>query len=480
MARGHTFGWVLLVSAAILCPARAGAQSPEEELRRLDQAVRKAPDDLAAREAIIHYLLIVRDEPRQARRYLHPAMNEAWRSYVPLAARPIDRLPAEVALELADWYETFAQAAATDQRGLALRRVREYLNQALSQLGDRDPRTAATLKRLREIDRTLAELDTLNEKRPWSLDTASLGIVADQAVRDSIAQAQRYLFRAQDEQGYWEPGGFNPHQYSRQATSALVCYALIETGVRIWNPNLRKGIDYLARMPQPKETLALAWRVMLWQSLLRVPAYRSMAENHLRSDANRLASGTVDGSFSRLVDPGRPARRGESFYSVWALLALARAFDAGVDIPKDDWNRFAAQWKLRQADSTGWGPLPDDRPTLNDTAAGLTMVLLALDRAGRPRENALRYSAARTAGEWFDLRFDGNDFDDPMHYFLLVGRVASARGEKTIHRTEWFPWVRKQLLFTQLRSGAWEPKAHSPTISTAMGLLALRMATIGR
>jgi hypothetical protein len=471
---------LFVLAGVLLCPAGAGAEAPDEQLRQFDQAVRKTPDDLAAREAIIQYLLIVRGEPHRARRYLHPAMNEAWRSYVPLAARPIHTLPAEVALEMADWYATLAQAAPTDRRGTILRQVRAYLNQGLSRLDDSDPRTETTLSRLRTIDQTLAELNTQTDKLPWSLDAPTLGLVADQLIRNSITQAQRYLFRSQHEQGYWDPGSENPHRYSRQATTALVCYALRETDTRVWNPNLRKAIAWLTEQPQPRDTLGLAWRVMLWQSLLGERAYRNQAENHLRKDAALLLAGTVDGTYTRTIDPAQPTRNGMAFYTAVATLALARASDAGVDISKDQWNRFAARWKTRQTTSGGWGELPGNLPSINATAAGLTSVLLALDRAGRPRENALRYSAVRTATAWFDYRFDGKSIDDPMHYYLLLGRQAVARGENQINNIEWFPWLCKELLFTQLRSGAWQPKGHSPQVSTAAGLLALRLATIGR
>ena len=76
----------------------------ERRVEGLKTSLEKTPGDATVRGALVRALVVEMDRPDEATEFLSAELDETWRTYVPLAAQPVDRLQARACLELGDWY----------------------------------------------------------------------------------------------------------------------------------------------------------------------------------------------------------------------------------------------------------------------------------------------------------------------------------------------------------------------------------------
>lgn len=444
---------------------------------RLRAALRENPADAAARSELVLLYLVRFDDPASAREILAPDLDETLRSYVPLLSQRADNLPPEVAEEMAHWLTALAERAPTDHQAPLLLRAREFLNRVLAACPVVDPRRRAAAEQFRALERRLAEQGAILAGRRWSLNPAQLGLVATPGIHQSVRKAQQFLWRLQRPDGAWLPGRPNPMDLDRTGMTALATYALLQSGVSPRDDRLRRTLTLL-RSEETDQTQSLALRCLVWACCRR--EWPRRYDRLLFRDADRLCRATGNGGLEALIDPNHPVRRGDAYYTQWAVLALATAAAEGAAIPREFWNWNRLWWQRAQNDDGGWGRRPGRLSRPFYSAAGAVCLLLALEPLGLPRDKALRNPAVEKALAWVDQNFDNEDPVDRSLFLFTFARLGVARGEAKIGRTNWYARIARELLRTQQQDGGWYPELESPPAATAIHLLSLCFARGGR
>ena len=105
----------------------AALQAAQRRADALRSRLEKNPADTTAREALILYHLLVRNNPAEATKLLTDDVAEHLRTYVPMATRGVENVPKQGWLELGAWYESLAAKATTPEaRRTALVRACGY------------------------------------------------------------------------------------------------------------------------------------------------------------------------------------------------------------------------------------------------------------------------------------------------------------------------------------------------------------------
>lgn len=127
-------------------------------------AVKKLPDDLDTRSELIRKLVTVMDDPGQATGYLNDDVDQLYRTFVPMAARDVDELPAESCKDLGDWYhKELSKNAVGVAKSRMLARAMRYYKRVLDSHGKSDV-TSAVLKM--SVSRIKSALEQLGDIDP--------------------------------------------------------------------------------------------------------------------------------------------------------------------------------------------------------------------------------------------------------------------------------------------------------------------------
>ena len=156
----------LAVRPAILEKIRQAAAARQIHLRKtyLEGRLVKAPADLEARADLIRLYVIDMDRPDEAAGLLTDGLDEALRTYVPLAAKPIEDVPPQACLELAEWYRGLSAKAAKAGRVTALGRAKQYYERFLSAGQPKDVARVKVQVELKDVTGELAKL--VGEDKP--------------------------------------------------------------------------------------------------------------------------------------------------------------------------------------------------------------------------------------------------------------------------------------------------------------------------
>ncbi len=113
--------------------------------RRLEE---NAQDAAAARELAM-MLVVDEDDPASAAGYARTAGDEVLSTYIPMAAKPVEKVPERVCLELARWYRRLGDTADRKSKAAMYRRALRYVRRYLDLHDARDAKSLAA-RRLRE------------------------------------------------------------------------------------------------------------------------------------------------------------------------------------------------------------------------------------------------------------------------------------------------------------------------------------------
>jgi hypothetical protein len=110
----------------------------QQRIAGLKRLLAASAQDVVARRQLVAALVVDFDAPDEAVAYLNEQVAETWRTYVPLAAKPVPELPAAACKELGDWYhrELLKAAASPYSRGIGLSRAEAYYARVLA-LGEK-------------------------------------------------------------------------------------------------------------------------------------------------------------------------------------------------------------------------------------------------------------------------------------------------------------------------------------------------------
>ncbi len=289
--------------------------------------------------------------------------------------------------------------------------------------------------------------------------------VTEAQVGDAIDRMQTYLLGRQDpDTGGWDDQ-YASSRYHRGGESALVMFALLQSGLSAQDPQMQRGIRFLEDVPM-NGTYAIALRSHCWAALPN--GYRP----RLTRDARWLLKAQQNGLFN--YGP-RNGPRFDHSVTQYGLLGLWESAKRRGPTASGVWRNTIKHFTEVQNPDGGWGYTRGDQSSPAMTAAGLTALLIAQERLylsmHRPPQ---KVSEAIEAGIlWLDAFAEsGGNISSgsrAMYYLASLERVALASGIKTFSGKDWFDQGARQILQEEAGSGS----VNNNVVDTAFALLFL-------
>ena len=305
-------------------------------------------------------------------------------------------------------------------------------------------------------------------------------------VLTAIERGVTYLKRQQSPRGNWTemsqyPGG----------VSALATLALLNSGVPVDDPVMRKALTYLRGLQLDKTyTVALQTMVLCAaepkKDMVLIGRNVRWLEDHQAKDGDRKGGWSYPGTAP------------DNSNSQFAILALYDAQRVGVNVNRQTWELASDYWRKGQNPDGSWGYYPHDTMNISGSMTsaglgGLAIVSSALD-SGDATVNGVDVACCRPheADEqlergikWLADHFSvsrnplpGRGGQPALFYYLYglerVGRLTARRfiGDHDWYREGAEFLVRKQDQLSHYWVGSWHAE-DLPHISTSLALLFL-------
>ncbi|MFB3893807.1 MAG: DUF4159 domain-containing protein [Phycisphaerae bacterium] len=309
---------------------------------------------------------------------------------------------------------------------------------------------------------------------------------SDQAVGRSIDRAVDVLWRVQEDDGNW-PVGAGSDASAKPGITALVVYALLESGADPQEPRMKKALDWLAKQ-KTDSTYVLSLRANVW---LAVDKTGAKYKKELEADVRALLTGIMpNGSYTYTVPyrpppDGRgglpimvsPTAEGDNSNAQYAVLGVWAGARANVEfIPREFWAKVQQHWLQCQNTDGGWGYTKNYRnksyPAM--TVAGLATSFVCMDNLSF--EQYVQCSAPaeprhiKAGLDWMEKNFVGSlkvkqkdprsdaeaDAEGATNYYLFgVERVGLASGYKYFGEQDWYKIIATRLTERQRADGSW-------------------------
>jgi len=315
----------------------------------------------------------------------------------------------------------------------------------------------------------------------------------DPRVQRAVDAAVKFLYGARDSKGRWAgsydsrfPGG----------TDSLVLTALLESGRKADQEELAEAIKSI-RAAEPATVYARAVRAMAYARLGPEGYGKELAEDAAwLTDRQNRKGGWGYG-------PGHPKMRRRPAWvdtsnTTFAMLALADAAQAGVEVKPGVWQKAAAFWAQVQNSDGGWGYQPAGGTGLrlrgssfgSMTAAGVTSLLLAREHlASSPPSTAPPGAESITrALKWLGDNYKIAEIPKwgwgkieywPYFYLYCLARAGMGAGLARLGGNDWQGELLGHLLACQSPDGAWRTEGEDDrhaVIRTCFALLAVNVA----
>ena len=314
--------------------------------------------------------------------------------------------------------------------------------------------------------------------------SATAGITAEQA-RESIRSGIVWLKEAQKAKGNWAQHG----RYKGGAT-ALCTLALINSGVPVDDPHVKKALDYLRDIGRPDQVYPVALQTMVF-AIAEPERDRLALERNVRWLEKIQVKDT---DFSGGWGYGE-TRRGspDNSNSQFAVLALNEAQRAGITVNKKTWGRAFAYWAQRQERDGSWGyRRGNGRGSM--TCAGITSMIIAgrnlNEGDARVVGNRVRCcsrvnddDAVDRGISWLARNFSvsrnpatGENSENWLFYYLYgLERVGRLSGRRFVGSHDWYREGSEFFVNRQQLDGSWKGQSlqNYPHVSTSFALLFL-------
>jgi hypothetical protein len=305
-------------------------------------------------------------------------------------------------------------------------------------------------------------------------------------IQQSIERGAAYLLAAQNPDGSW---GLTKSEHAVGYT-ALVAYALLESGLGLNHPKIKLAMEYLSSH-ESQMTYDLAVRCNVW--LIANRRSGGQYREALQKDASLLLSSVRSGAYSYYCGT-RASASGDHSNSQYAVLGVWAAARYGIEIPQAYWQEVLKHWTLTQNSDGGWsysfsasGQKATSDSTATMTAAGRATILVCADHI--QSEQVLGYgeasyiTAMQRGMAWLENHFDKafthvptRGLGDIYYYFYGLERVGLANGCKYIGAIDWYRVGLDKILGTQQKDGGWpagQPAPSTRLTTTAFAILFL-------
>ena len=130
-----------------------------QKVARYESILKAKPDHATTRTLLLNALVVDLDAPDRAVKHLNDDVDQAYRTYIPLATKEVGKLPGDVSRELGDWYyKALSPKAASLSKPAMLVRAQTYYQQFLDAGSAKDVSTLSVKMTLAKIDKDLEKL----------------------------------------------------------------------------------------------------------------------------------------------------------------------------------------------------------------------------------------------------------------------------------------------------------------------------------
>lgn len=418
----------------------------------------KPEDKEAAGELVAMYVYEL-DRPERAVPYVDGMGDAVVAKHVKLATRPPRDLNERELLDLGHWYGALGHHKDTPNRPGMCIRARMYYEQYLAKHVTQDEERLATLAAKNELDGVLGKLGVgmkLARRKVKHLRQMYGEVVIRPDVRLAIDHALAWLYDQQIDETRWEEDTEkNRNHRDFGGRTALVAYAMTmaEETPRTSAP-LRNAINWLFSQ-RLSGTYATCFRMHLWETLEENPMQRKVAQ----ADAARMyASAHPDGSMDYYLDK-RENKPGDLSTVLAGYLTLWLGETNGMKVADQGWPRISRRLLDEQSSQGMWPYRPERAPTATMTAAGLTVLLMALDQNHLDEDEELRQQVAVAVDRgmyWLDTHYTPEVTTRwPTYYFAAMQHVGLLSGRRDLNGRNWYDWTADYLLAKQNSDGSW-------------------------
>jgi len=432
-----------------------------QRIEELQAILAKQPNDRQAVAALFDIHLVEMDAPGKAVELANALEDKAARDNVRLAAADPKQLNSSDSFQLAQWYELKGRDPGNANRIAMLIRAKLYYEQFQTRYQDRDgkwERAAAALKDIEDQLHKLGVGKKLARRKVIKLRGEAPKGGANPQIDRAIAKGVEWLYAQQDQAVNWEVSPDGQPVNHPGGRTALVAYALLMAEENpITNDKLSRAVRATFSRPIDN-TYGVCFRAHMWEALPDGDVF----DQAMRHDADRLTNVITDrGEYHYKIQRGTT---GDLSTTLAGFLTLWLAETSGVvEVRHESWRMICNRLISIQRADGGWAyKNTNERPTTGSmTAAGLTILLMALDRdhLTDPEAQAAREAIDR-AMNWLDRHFapnqnpgQGNTWKN--YYLVAVQHVGVMSGRRLFNNLDWYETAAKHLVATQGPDGSW-------------------------
>ncbi len=133
-------------------------QASARRAAALEQSLKSKPGDPDLSRRLVMAYVVELDAPAKAVKPAAVTGDEAIKTCVPLAAKPLEELPADICLELASWYRKLAAGAMPHYKAAMYLRARSYCGRFLALHDKQDTKAIQASRMLAELRAALEKL----------------------------------------------------------------------------------------------------------------------------------------------------------------------------------------------------------------------------------------------------------------------------------------------------------------------------------
>ncbi len=454
-----------------------------KEVLALRQRLEHNPADTKLRISVIDAHLGLLDDPGGAAELLNPDVGEAYRTYVPLAARFPGELTPDLLMELGNWYKTLARQATSALKPTLARRTADYYLAYIAGIRRQGATISAVQAAITKINASLKEIG--QDKLPDKV------FFRDPVVQSSFDKALKWLWNAQAPDGSWithKTSEVGYHATHNTISTAAVLAALLGGGASIDDARSVKAVRWL-EAASTRQIDGLACRCLAWQEVQKLKPGR--AGQLLAGDVSILIRACYRGGYGETMTSGKYTSFGQSWQ---APLGVDAGEQCGLRAQRTYWQQVAAYWAGQQGGDGGMGPYQKgnakDHPSPANTIIGAGSLAIALGRLYGPEalknpSGAQSDSLGRALG-WLDKNLtalsdlkppedpDRKKGDYPPAHIVQAGpaymlsRLGLATGRDRLGQVKWWSDGGRFLAGLQKADGSWEYILDTALVTLAM------------
>ena len=315
----------------------------------------------------------------------------------------------------------------------------------------------------------------------------SAGAATPQEIDNAIEKGKKYLYSQQHDnnwEGAWEAfEGIGGAASAQGGTTALVTWALLETGEKRTDPRITRAVDAIINDKNPSiNAYSVGARTQMYAALPQ----QDRVQKAMRRDREILlrtmhTQQNIRGFYGY---PHRDATHWDVSISQFGVLGMWAIDDVGIEVPNNYWSIVDRAWRGIQRADGGWQYLPTGNPTeqaetLSMTSAGVATLFLINDF--RATEGNGEDKNIAKGIEFIEKNFD--QVTNPQSQTFAMGywmgytlwgveRVGLASGYKYFGKLDWYNAGADLLIRLQRPDGSWDGRT-GPVTNTAFAVLFL-------